>query len=419
MAKITYSTITTFVNRFHTRLIFILLAASGLHASAQIDPEKRQLLQFGYNQSVEGKSPLSGYLFYHRNDPGFLRTNLTLRLSVAPVWVDSELGIKGAEETDFGIGFAGGGFGDSYNEIRSGDWIERESFVGHGGEVSFSVYHLFNPDQTIPLNAVFRVAPHYTVFERDSDTLRTFELPPDHLSMNVRSGLRWGGVAPLMSPALAMELSAWYEGQFRTDSGTYGFNDRELNSHAHLFWARALLCYTFSNLNHTVMFNLTGGTSLNSDRLSAYRLGGLLPLASEFPLNVPGYYYQELSADQFYLLSTSYIVPLDAKARWTVTGLASAAHLDYTSGLGQPGSWHTGVGVGLGYKSPKDVLQVILGYSYGFNAIRDDGRGGQSIGLLVQWDLEARRRPTPPVIDVQSPYKSRALFEVLGDIFGR
>ena len=57
--------------------------------------------------------------------------------------------------TDFAIGAAGGGFADSYYELRGGEYIKGESFDGHGGELSASVYHLFNPadrimDRSVP-----------------------------------------------------------------------------------------------------------------------------------------------------------------------------------------------------------------------------------------------------------------------------
>ena len=118
-------------------------------ASAQIDPAKRDLVQFGYNQPVEGRAPLAGYMYYYHNQPDFLRTNLTLRLALAPTYLDSELGLGHAlgPNTDLGLGLAGGGFADSYNEIRGGKWIERESFDGYGAELSANIYHLFNPGQ--------------------------------------------------------------------------------------------------------------------------------------------------------------------------------------------------------------------------------------------------------------------------------
>src|SRR5436190_4531964 len=184
-----------------------------LMAQAQIDPYKRELIQLGYNQAIQGKSPLAGYAFYYLNLPGFLETNLTLRLALAPVYLDTELGIAKVfgPNTDLGIGLHGGGFADSYAEIRRGDWLQDESFTGHGGGFSASLYHLFNPGDMIPLSAVFRAESHYAVYERDSDTSRAFDLPPDHGSWNFRTGLRWGGTEPTMFPAFGLELSAWYE----------------------------------------------------------------------------------------------------------------------------------------------------------------------------------------------------------------
>ena len=139
-------------------------------ASAQIDPEKRDLIQLGYNAAFEGKQPISAYAFYYHNQPDFLRTNFTLRVALAPTYLDSELGVSGAlaPNTDIGIGLAGGGFADSYNEIRDGTFYESESFDGYGGEMSLSIYHLFDPGREIPLSLVLRGIGHYSVYARDS-----------------------------------------------------------------------------------------------------------------------------------------------------------------------------------------------------------------------------------------------------------
>src|SRR3954469_13178115 len=61
----------------------------------QLDPEKRRLIQLGYNQPLEGRAPISGYGFFYYNNPDFINTNMVLRLAIAPVYVDSELGFKG------------------------------------------------------------------------------------------------------------------------------------------------------------------------------------------------------------------------------------------------------------------------------------------------------------------------------------
>jgi hypothetical protein len=360
-------------------------------AFAQIDPDKRELIQIGYNQPFEGASPISAYAFYYYNRPSFLdQTNLTLRLAVAPVYVDSELGISHAlgPNTDVGIGVAGGGFADSYYEVRKGQYLKDESFDGNGVKASASIYHLFDPGREIPLNGILRAEAHYANYVRD-DTAPTFVLPKDLTGFNLRTGLRFGGMEPVIVPKLAMEISLWYEGQFHLNSGPYGFdNDRRVESVSHLFWTRALLAYTLPDSKQNFLVSLTAGSSVNADRFSAYRIGGFLPLASEFPLTLPGYYYQELSASRFALFNANYSVPLDPAKRFAVTAVFSTAYMDYLPGLEQPGNWNSGIGGGLGYHSTSDAWQILLDYGYGFDAIRAHGRGAQSIGILVQINLE-------------------------------
>ncbi len=137
------------VNRWWGRNLPILLAGlvCPFCAHAQIDPVKRELVQFGYNAALEGHPPLEAYAFYYRNEPDFLGTNMALRLAVAPTYLDSELGIRRvlSEHTDLGIGVAGGGFADNYEEIDHGTFYPSQSFTGYGAETSVSLYQLFNP----------------------------------------------------------------------------------------------------------------------------------------------------------------------------------------------------------------------------------------------------------------------------------
>ena len=377
------------MKQFGRALLWLTLFAP-LFSSAQIDPVRRDLIQFGYNQSFEGHQPLAAYAFYYHNQPDFLRTNLTLRLALAPTYLDSELGFVGAlgPNTDLGIGLAGGGFGDDYNEIHDGKFLPDESFEGDGGEVSLSVYHLFNPGDLIPLNLVVRGTAHYTFFNRNDDTAPDFVLPDDHGDFSVRTGLRWGGVEPTLFPPLAMELSVWYEGHLRNNSGYYGFDgDRELNRQSHLFWAEAALSYTLPKSHQNFYARLTAGTSVDADRFSAYRLGGFLPLIAEFPLSLPGYYFQEISAQQFVLLNVNYLLPLDPEKRWNLDVNAGSALVNYLPGESQPGDSLTGVGGGILYHSPSDRWKIMVDYSYGIDAIRSHGRGAQSVGVLVQFDF--------------------------------
>jgi hypothetical protein len=180
-----------------------------------------------------------------------------------------------------------------------------------------------------------------------------------------------------------------------------------------LFWSQALLAYTLPELKHNFYVSVTAGTSIEADRFSAYRLGSLLPLASEFSLSLPGYYYQEISARQFVLGGANYVMPLDAKQRWNLSAGASTAVVDYLPGTGQPGSWNTGLGGGVLYKSPS--WKIMVGYGYGVNAIRSNGRGAQSIGMLLQFDLGQARQT---MLDSDEPNRWRGFQQVL-DLFGR
>lgn len=374
---------------------------------AQIDPVSRQLIQLGFNQPIEGRGPLGAYAFYYHNQPGFIRTNLTMRLVVAPTYLDSELGVADAlgPATDVGFGIAGGGFADSYFEIRRGKLFREESFTGHGAETTMAIYHGFNPLPPgstptslweIPLQAILRGSMRYSFYSRDDETSPGFVVPEDKLQGEVRAGLRWGGREPLMQVAQAFELSAWYEGQFRTDTPAYGYQgDRDIESQSHLFWGRALMAYGFKNRMH-IEASITGGTSMQSDRFSAYRLGGALPLASEFPLMIPGYYFQEISGERFVLLNGNYSVPLGKNFEFMLVG--STAWVDYVPGLELNGRHLSGAGGAFGWTSLNNKLHLLFGYGYGFDAIRGATEGAHSIGFLLQYDLERVGEPVQPSI---------------------
>jgi hypothetical protein len=370
-------------------------------AFGQLDPDKRELIQFGFDRSLEGAAPLEGYGFYYLNEPNFFRTNITLRLAVAPVYLDSETGFVGllGPHTDFGLGLAGGGFADNYYEYHDGSYQPGESFYGHSLEASASIYHLFNPGQKIPLYGIFRIKDHYSDYSRDQ-TASNFQLPQDHWTTDWRAGLRWGGREPLLHPDLAMELSAWYEGQYRNGSGLYGFNnDRELQEYSHLFWGRALLIYTFPNSRQSFDVSLTTGTSIQADRFSAYRVGGTLPLATEYPLVIPGYFDGELSARNFACFTAQYTLPLDPSKRWSLEPIGSIATMDYLPGLAQHGHFNSGVGIGLSYRAPSGAWRAVANYGYGFEAIRSDGRGADSISLFLEINLGARHPGAPSRLD--------------------
>lgn len=377
--------------------ILALLCAAALPAAGQVDPERRQLLQLGFNQSVDGRGPLAAYAYYYLNEPRFLAPKRTLRLVVAPGYADSELGLAGAlgEKTDLGIGLAGGAFADSQTEIRQDRFVRGESFRGDGARASLGLYHDFPRQGRVPLAGIFRVEGHYARFTKDKTTDPAFGLPPAQSEITTRAGLRLGGKEPLLSPDLAMELSAWYEGRYRLAPGEYGYGgDRRVETNSQLIWGRALLIYNKPDSAERFIAVLTAGTSLRADRFSAYRLGGDLPMAAEFPLSLPGYYYEEVRASRYSLLGGSYIVPISRdKKTWTASATASTALVDYAPGFGQRGKSHSGVGLGGAYLSHSQAWQVLAGYGYGINAARGHGNGGHTVGLLVQFDFQRVQVP--------------------------
>ncbi|MBI3289256.1 MAG: hypothetical protein HYZ74_07035 [Elusimicrobia bacterium] len=370
----------------------VLLAAP---ARAQIDPTPRSLLQAGLNRPIDGRGPLAGYVYYYLNSP--LRASRhMLRVAVAPVYVDSELGLRRAlgPSSDLGIGLAGGGYNDSYAEMRAGRYLRGESFTGHGVKMSAAVYHDFACPGPAPLAGVLRGEARRSHYIKDKDTEPGFKLPPDQTEFGARAGLRWGGMEPLMLPKAAAEISVWYEGRFRTRAGPYGYaHDRIIEPHSHQFWSRVLAVYNLPRAQHRFIAQALGGTSRRADRFSAFRLGGVLPLAAEFPLSIPGYYYQEISAESFGILGGTYLLPISAdRSTWVASLTGASAAVDYAPGVGQGTKSHTGVGAGINYTS--ESWQALAEYGYGINAARGHGNGSHTIGLRVQLDF---RKTTAPM----------------------
>jgi hypothetical protein len=320
---------------------------------------------------------------------------VTLRLAAAPVYLDAEIGFPHllTPQTSLGIGINGGAFGDNYYEVRQGHYFKDESFNGHGGGASLSLYHRLNPSQMIPLNLVLRGGAHYSTYSATHKTDDQFKLPDAFVTTFARAGLRFAGKEPMLYADLAMEVSIWFERQWRSDASTYGFaGDRQVQPTTDLYWLYAGLSYAWTNTGNQFTFALTAGGSDDADRFNAGRLGGVLPLAAEFPLTLPGYYYQEISARRFMHLSAAYVAPLSTDHHWQLRLGAASAYVDYLPGFEQPGHWQTGVGPSLSFTSRSEVWRVILRYGYGFNALRDGHEGTHSVGLLYQYNFEQRKQ---------------------------
>jgi hypothetical protein len=64
------------------------------------------------------------------------------------------------------------------------------------------------------------------------------------------------------------------------------------------------------------------------------------------------------------------------------------------------------------YRSPSDRFKVMATYAYGFDSVRSGRRGGQSIGILFQWDIgESSASSFNPV----RPSQRRGWQRIFGD----
>ena len=357
---------------------------------AQIDPAPRQILHLGANASVTDSGPLGAYAFYYWNMPEFPTTNQVLRLVIAPGYVNSELGFKGllGPQTDLGVGAFGGFFAENYNEVDDGKLYKDQSFQGDDVGANVSLYHRFNPDQKIPLTGVLRETVDYVMYAKNNNTGNFFAVPGNTPNFTTRAGFRWGGKEPVLAPTLAMEVSGWYELEHVGNDSSYGyFNDRQQNPNTQRFFGRAFVNYTTLKYQHYIVASLQGGGSADADRLSCYRLGGMLTYTSEFPLTIPGYYYQELSARDYGLANLTYAIPFGPNRSFYVIGEGAAALVNYVEGTGQSGAFNSGIGAGIGYAAPSQRWKVYSLFGYGFEAQRQNGKGGYSLGLAFDYNF--------------------------------
>jgi hypothetical protein len=367
-------------------------------ARAQIDDTKRLLLEGGYEDGLGNPGPNGAYAFLYLNRPGVAGPGSAWRLALAPVYLDTELGLPGllGYRTDVGLGFSGGGYAFSRKEVVRGDQRFGESFIGNGGGPSLSFYPKIGDIGPVPLSGVVRFSAVYTDYQATSQTDANFEIPPDEWTGAARVGLRLGGQEPGLGRGPALEVSTWYEGRVRDRPGTYGYNhDRFVKREVNLYWMRFLLVLPpDSGVRASAGASVGGGDRLG--RLTAYRLGGMLTQSAEFPLIIPGYFSQEIAAREFGHVWARYGIPVERSRRFFVNVLAAGASVTPIRGTDPGGSLHAGMSVGLEFAPPKGALHGELTYGYAPRAVRGNHRGGEAFAITAELDfmtpdLESRK----------------------------
>jgi len=367
-------------------LVVTALLTLALPAGADHDPEPRANIELGLEGPLRGAGPVSGYGFFLWNRPHFIEEHWYLRVIVAPVYLTSEL-IRDhwpAEGHAVGVGLGGGFFAYNFDEFRVGSREERESFWGHGGEVTLTYYRWIRLLDALPVEGQLRLRPQYAVYQRTDDTDPRFRLPADTPIYSARVGVRVGGEPPELQPLVSFEASAWSEVSYRVHADPFGRPEREeaTEHFSNRVWGRLGGAIT-PFPGHTARVFLTAGTIANPDALTAFRVGSALPFRREFPLILRGYHVDEVFARSFWLVNLSYRFPLWPRSeRVGLVLAADYARVDYLPGHELPRRDLRGVGADLSIALTADVT-LMLGYGYGLDAPRGSTVGGHELhGLL-------------------------------------
>lgn len=384
------------MTRIGALLAALLLAAAP--AKAQIDDAKRLLLEGGNEDGLGYPGPGSPYVFLYLNRPGAAGPGSALRVALAPVFADVELGLPGVfgSRTDLGLGFSGGGYAFGHAQVDRGSEKPGESFIGHGGGPSVSLYPRLGDIGPVPLGGVFRVSYVYTDFQRTVRTDAGYEPPPDEWTGAARAGLRLGGVEPGLDHGQALEVSLWGESRLRDRPASYGYNgDRFVRRNVNLYWTRILVSLPAPH-GMRVGGGLNAGSGAGVSRLSAYSLGGMQTQTSEFPLIIPGYFNHEIFASDFVHAWAHTALPVPGLKRFFLLLTAAGATVTPIRGTDSGGINHAGVSAGIGFSPADGPLHAELSYGYSPTALRGTRRGGHALAFSAEFDfLASGAKPGP------------------------
>ncbi|HXT01929.1 MAG TPA: hypothetical protein VN915_14735 [Elusimicrobiota bacterium] len=377
--------------------VFLALAAP---ARAQIDPQRRVLLLGGYEQGLLAPGPVAPYAYAYMNVPEVAGSSSALRLVVAPVYVDSEMGFLNVigKHADAGVGFSGGGYAFGQTEVRRGDEKRGESFTGHGGGPSLSLYPKLGKIGPVPINGYLRGAASWADYRRNYATAPEFVLPPNEWTGILRFGIRAGGRPPGLDQAPSGEVSVWYEARDREHGGAYGYNgDRVAERATHLYWTRLLFAYDFPD-DRRLGVDMNFGAGTGVDRFSAYRVGGMLQNNAEFPMSVPGYFSQEIAAEKVAHVWLRFGKSLTNERRIVFNWFAGGAVIKPVPTTDAGGAQHAGVGMGVEFLPKREggALRGMLSFGYSPTAVRGDHRGGEGVALSMELNLGTTPPPSGP-----------------------
>jgi len=369
----------------------LLIGVLGLSGpvTAQPDPEGRRYLEMGVEGAIKGNGPAAPYAFLLWTRPNYPSEDYYSRLVIAPTYLEGELvrdRVLGWTGHAFGFGVSGGLFPYAFDDFRDGTYLAGRSFTGSGGGFYLAYYPHLELWDTLPLQGQLRLGATYVGYDKGGSTDSGFQLPQATPLYHARLGVRLGGKPPELLPKVAFGLSAWYEARYRVHADPYGLPGAQdtLEHWTDRAWVRFDLVATVAE-THTLSLTATAGTTTQTDKLSTFRMGAALPFRSEFPLNLHGYYSDEVFARRFWLVNAAYRLPiLPGSDRVQLQFSADVAGVEYFPGRELPRSTLRGLGVDLTTRlTPR--LTLVLGFGYGLDAPRRGGFGGEELGGELEY----------------------------------
>jgi len=359
--------------------------------SAQIDPVRRTYLEAAVGSPLSGGGPVTGYGYLLWNRPHFHGRNNYARLAVAPTYVRGEwiwADWPGNGQA-VGLGGQGGFFSDNFYDYRGGTYRRSRSFWGHSVGARFSYY--LRPARIagrLPVDIAFTLAPGYLAYQGRGNMAPGFRVPADTPEYRFRTGVRIGGVPPVLAPKEAVEFSMWHEVRWRAHAGVYGVPaqpDRTRHLTRRSWFRIGGILPLGSRQTVSLFFGM--GAAGPTDPLSVFRLGGLQRLKKRDPLVLHGYDAGEIFARRYRLVNAFYrFAPLPQSERVRLQLDFDYARVDYLDGFQEPRRDLVGLGTDVIVKiTPAST--VSLGFGYGVDAPRNGGFGAGTATLRFQMKL--------------------------------
>jgi hypothetical protein len=300
------------------------------------------------------------------------------------VYLDAELSffLPCNTNTAVGVGAGGGFYVDTVEPYRNGVFQGRDSFYGDEANLRLFINQTIPNPSPLPINlrATYGMSG---LFYRETGDTHDFKVPDGTFVQYVRAEFRLGGMEPGLTATRGAQLYLAADSNFRT--GIEGFGPvgdlypRD-NEYDRAYGSMGIKIPLGSTLFYP---RLSGGYGHDMDQISAWKIGGNLINVDPFAYTLHGYYTRELFASDYVLGNLAWSFPICPEHG--VTGNLYGDWALIKPPPPQADDWNNyfGVGAAVGFYLPWRV-EALLGYGYGFEAVRNGQRGGDEVSFALE-----------------------------------